>query len=89
MANILFTRKDTSKIELSTVPVVDGQLIFDTSGNGKMYLDNGTNRLEMGGAVTVDATLSKTSTNPIQNKGVAGVILDSLDDIAKDRKSVV
>ena len=87
MANILFTRKDTSKIELSTVPVVDGQLIFDTSGNGKMYLDNGTNRLEMGGAVTVDATLSKTSTNPIQNKGVAGVILDSLDDIANTTSS--
>ena len=40
MANILFTRKDTSKIELSTVPVVDGQLIFDTSGNGKMYLED-------------------------------------------------
>ena len=79
MANVLFTRKNAS--EIPNVPITDGQLIFDTSGNGKMYLDNGTNRLEMGGAVTVDATLSKTSTNPVQNKAVAGVMLDTLSDI--------
>ena len=77
MANVLFTRTDTP----SEKPITDGQLIFDTSGNGKMYLDNGTNRLEMGGALTVDATLSKTSTNPVQNKAVAGVMLDTLSDI--------
>ena len=79
MANVLFTRKNAS--EIPNVPITDGQLIFDTSGNGKMYLDNGTNRLEMGGALTVDATLSKTSTNPVQNKAVAGVMLDTLSDI--------
>lgn len=77
MANVLFTRTS----DPNSKPVTDGQLIFDTSGNGKMYLDNGTNRLEMGGALTVDATLSKTSTNPVQNKAVAGVMLDSLSDI--------
>ena len=80
MANVLFTRKNAS--EIPNVPITDGQLIFDTSGNGKMYLDNGTERLEMGGALTVDATLSKTSTNPIQNKAVAGVMLDNLEDIS-------
>ena len=79
MANVLFTRKNAS--EIPNVPITDGQLIFDTSGNGKMYLDNGTERLEMGGAKTVDATLSKTSTNPIQNRAVAGVMLDNLNDI--------
>ena len=78
MANVLFTRTDTP----SKKPITDGQLIFDTSGNGKMYLDNGTERLVMGGALTVDTTLSKTSTNPIQNKGVAGVMLDNLEDIS-------
>ena len=77
MANVLFTRTS----DPNSKPVTDGQLIFDTSGNGKMYLDNGTDRLEMGGAVTVDATLSKTSTNPVQNKAVAGVMLDTLSDI--------
>lgn len=79
MANVLFTRKNAS--EIPNVPITDGQLIFSTSGNGKMYLDNGTERLEMGGALTVDATLSKTSTNPVQNKAVAGVMLDTLSDI--------
>ena len=85
MANVLFTRKNAS--EIPNVPITDGQLIFDTSGNGKMYLDNGTDRLEMGGALTVDATLSKTSTNPVQNKAVAGVMLSSLNDISAVTKS--
>lgn len=77
MANVLFTRTS----DPNSKPITDGQLIFNTSGNGKMYLDNGTERLEMGGALTVDATLSKTSTNPVQNKAVAGVMLDTLSDI--------
>lgn len=81
MANetVLFKRGDSATI--TSTPVTDGQILFDTSGNGKMYLDNGTDRLEMGGALTVDATLSKTSTNPVQNKAVAGVMLDTLSDI--------
>lgn len=77
MANVLFSRTDSP----STKPITDGQIIFDTSGNGKMYLDNGTTRLEMGGAINVDATLDATSTNPIQNKGVAGVMLGELEEI--------
>lgn len=80
MANVLFTRKNAS--EIPNVPITDGQLIFDTSGNGKMYLDNGTDRLEMGGAVTVDASLSKTSTNAVQNKAVTGNILNSLAEVS-------
>lgn len=77
MVNVLFSRTDSP----STKPITDGQIIFDTSGNGKMYLDNGTTRLEMGGAINVDATLDATSTNPIQNKGVAGVMLGELEEI--------
>lgn len=77
MANVLFSRTDSP----STKPITDGQIIFDTSGNGKMYLDNGTTRLEMGGAIDVDTTLDATSTNPIQNKGVAGVMLSELEEI--------
>ena len=79
MANetVLFKRGDSATI--TSTPVTDGQILFDTSGNGKMYLDNGTDRLEMGGAITVDASLSKTSTNAIQNKAVTGNILNSLE----------
>ena len=77
MANVLFTRTS----EPSSKPITDGQLIFDTSGNGKMYLDVGDERLEMGGAKEIDSVLNATSTNPIQNKAVAGVMLDNLSDI--------
>ena len=82
MANetVLFKRGDSATI--NSTPVTDGQILFDTSGNGKMYLDNGTNRLEMGGAITVDASLSKTSTNAIQNKAVTGNILNSLAEVS-------
>jgi hypothetical protein len=82
MANesVLFKRGDSATI--TSTPVIDGQILFDTSGNGKMYLDNGTDRLEMGGAVTVDASLSKTSTNAVQNKAVTGNILNSLKEVS-------
>lgn len=82
MANetVLFKRGDSDTI--TSTPVIDGQILFDTSGNGKMYLDNGTDRLEMGGAITVDASLSKTSTNAIQNKAVTGNILNSLAEVS-------
>ena len=82
MANVLFSRTDSP----STKPITDGQIIFDTSGNGKMYLDNGTTRLEMGGAINVDTTLDANSTNPIQNKGVAGVMLSELEEVREDTK---
>lgn len=82
MANetVLFKRGDSATI--TSTPITDGQILFDTSGNGKMYLDNGTDRLEMGGAITVDASLSKTSTNAIQNKAVTGNILNSLAEVS-------
>ena len=82
MANetVLFKRGDSATI--TSTPVTDGQILFDTSGNGKMYLDNGTDRLEMGGAITIDASLSKTSTNAIQNKAVTGNILNSLEEVS-------
>lgn len=82
MANetVLFKRGDSATI--TSTPVTDGQILFDTSGNGKMYLDNGTDRLEMGGAITVDDSLSKTSTNAIQNKAVTGNILNSLAEVS-------
>ena len=82
MANVLFTRDSLTNIENPSLhPVTDGQLLFDTSGSGKMYMDVGTQRLEMGGAMTVDSKLNSTSTNPIQNKAVGGVMLSTLEEI--------
>lgn len=77
MANVLFSRTS----DPSSKPITDGQLIFDTSGNGKMYLDVGSERMEMGGARTVDPVLNSSSENPIQNKAVAGVMLDNMTDV--------
>lgn len=66
MANVIFNRSDNALAE----PVEDGKLTFSTNGDGKMYLDKGNQRLEMGGARTIDSTPSTTSNNPIQNKAV-------------------
>ena len=82
MSNVLFTRDTLTNIEDSSLhPITDGQLLFDTSGSGKMYMDVETQRLEMGGAITVDSQLNSTSTNPIQNKAVGGVMLSTLDEV--------
>lgn len=77
MSNVLFSRTS----DPSSKPITDGQLIFDTSGNGKMYLDVGSKRMEMGGARTIDPVLNSSSENPIQNKAVAGVMLDNMTDV--------
>lgn len=77
MSNILFSRTDSP----NSKSIIDGQVIFDTSGNGKIYLDVGTKRLSVGGALDVDTKLDANSTNPIQNKGVAGVMIDNLVDV--------
>ena len=83
MANIVFARTD----DPNSKAIKDGQLVFDTSGNGKMYLDNGTERLEMGGSMSVDSVLNAESTNPIQNKAVAGVMLKTLDEVGAVTKA--
>lgn len=77
LVDVLFNRTPTPNEE----EIIDGQIIFDTSGSGKMYLDVGGKRLEMGGAKEIDQVLNKLSTNAIQNRAVAGVMISSLEDI--------
>jgi hypothetical protein len=54
---------------LNTISNVDGQVLFNTTTK-KIYMDDGTNRVEYSG--TVDTALSTTSTNPVQNKVITG-----------------
>jgi hypothetical protein len=54
---------------LNTISNVDGQVLFNTTTK-KIYMDNGTSRVEYNG--TVDTALSTTSTNPVQNKVITG-----------------
>ena len=47
--NIIMYRKTAAEIQ--NIPIVDGQLLFETDqgSNGKIFLDVGTNRLQIGG----------------------------------------
>lgn len=49
MATVKFKRKTEEEIE--NLAIEDGSIIFDTT-NRKMYLDNGTERLEVSGGVS-------------------------------------
>lgn len=44
MANVLFTRTDNP----DSREIIDGQVLFSTSGDGAIYLDNGTERMKIG-----------------------------------------
>lgn len=71
MATVLFKRTD----DQSTVPVVDGQLVFDET-NFKIYMDNGNTRLQYGGDTDLitDPT-SATVTNAFSATGSLNLFL--------------
>jgi hypothetical protein len=80
MANVLFRRGAQTYID-NNVPLVDGQVIFNETDQA-IYLDSADSgtltRTRYGGGnlsrSDVDATLSTSSINPIQNKAVANAI---------------
>lgn len=71
MATVLFKRTD----DISTVPIQDGLLLFDES-NYKIYMDNGTERLQYGGDTDLitDPT-SATVTNAFSATGSLNLFL--------------
>jgi hypothetical protein len=91
MANVLFRRGDQTYID-DNVPLFDGQVIFNETDKA-IYVDSADSgtltRTRYGGGnlsrSDVDATLSTSSINPIQNKAVANAIgnLSSLDTTNK------
>ena len=71
MATVLFKRTD----DPSTVPVVDGQLVFDEVGF-KIYMDNGNTRLQYGGDTDLIADPSDaTVTNAFSATGSLNLFL--------------
>ena len=78
-ANVIFTRGNTATI--NETAIIDGQILYNTTA-GTQYLDNGTTRIPIGQNITVDAVLNSSSSNPIANRGVAGVMMSSLSSIA-------
>ena len=71
MATVLFKRTDNP----DDVPIVDGQLVFSTT-NYKIYMDNGTERLQYGGDTDLitDPT-SATVTNAFSATGSLSLFL--------------
>ena len=77
--NVIFTRGNTATINATAI--TDGQILYNTTA-GTQYLDNGTTRIQVGQNITVDAILNSSSSNPIANRGVAGVMMSSLSEIS-------
>lgn len=81
---VKFQQKTDSQIDAT--PITDGLLMFSTTtGSGRIAMDYGGARNEMGGTeITVDSTLSLESENPVQNK----VITEEIDNINDDITTV-
>lgn len=67
MAKVNFIRRHTD-VEVDKEPIVDGNFIV--TGDGRVFIDYGTERIPIGGSIIVDSAMSDTSTNPVQNKVV-------------------
>ena len=64
--DVIFKRG--TKAEIDAEPISDGKILFTTDQiYNKIYTDNGTKRIQIGGTMDVDTTLSTTSSNPIAN----------------------
>ena len=65
MATVKFKRK--TEEEINNMPIEDGSIIFDIT-NKKMYLDNGTKRLDIGGGGLKYKTVILQTDNWVQNE---------------------
>lgn len=63
MAKVNFKRINSSN-DINNIPIVDGSFI--ATGDGKSYVDFGSNRIPIGG--TPDNTMSDSSSNSVENR---------------------
>lgn len=77
MAKVNFKRIENSE-NIDTININDGNFII--TGDGKSYIDYGTNRIPTNG--TLDTQMSDTSRNAVENK----VIKDYVDTISSSRR---
>lgn len=77
MAKVNFKRIENSE-NINTIDINDGNFIV--TGDGKSYIDYGTNRIPTSG--TPDTEMSDTSRNTVENK----VIKDYVDMISSSHK---
>lgn len=70
--------------EINATAKVEGQLLFSTdqTPNDKIYFDKDTStRIVIGGKDEVDTVLNPNSQNPVANSAVAGVMLQTVNEI--------
>lgn len=81
-ANIFFRHIDDDTMQ--SLPVTDGNLIFNKTDH-VIYLDNEEGQRERyGGEVVIDSDFSDTSINPLQNKQVSKLIKTLKTTLSKD-----
>jgi len=70
--------------EINATAKVEGQLLFSTdqTPNDKIYFDKDTStRIVIGGKDEIDTVLNPNSGNPIANSAVAGVMLQTVNEV--------
>lgn len=77
MSTVSFKRS----ANVNEIPIVDGQLVFDETHN-KIYMDNGTKRLQYGGDVSlIEDTSYATSNNTFSANGSLNLFTQKLSVI--------
>lgn len=77
MSTVLFKRS----ANINEIPIVDGQLVFDETHN-KIYMDNGSERLQYGGDVSlIEDTSYATSNNTFSANGSLNIFTQKLSVI--------
>ena len=87
MASIGIIRN--TKEVIDATPIVDGQILItiDKGDDNKVYMDYGSQRITIGNGRPIDGVLNAESDNPIANKAVAGVMLQTMEQIQAVTKS--
>ena len=87
MASIGIIRN--TKEVIDATPIVDGQILItvDKGDDNKVYMDYGSQRITIGNGRPIDSVLNAESNNPIANKAVAGVMLQTMEQIQAVTKS--
>ena len=70
--------------EINATAKIEGQLLFSTdqTPNDKIYFDKDTStRIVIGGKDEIDKVLNPNSQNPIANSAVAGVMLQTVNEV--------
>lgn len=87
MASIGIIRN--TKEVIDATPIVDGQILItiDKGDDNKVYMDYGSQRITIGNGRPIDEALNAESDNPIANKAIAGVMLQTMEQIQAVTKS--